>query len=68
MKFLRSAKWWDAALTRAIKTCAQAIGAELTIGTTAGSIDWRRTASVALVAAVYSIVTSFAGLPEVKEE
>lgn len=60
-------KWWKAAAVRAVKTIAQT--AVATIGTAAvlGAVDWRMVASAALLAGVLSLLTSVAGLPEVKE-
>ena len=60
-------KWAKAAGVRAIKTVAQtAIGV---IGSAAvmGAVDWRMVASAAVLAGVTSLLTSVAGLPEVKE-
>ena len=57
--------WWRASGIRAIKTAAQT-GVAL-IGTGAvgfTDLDWARIASVAGVAAVLSLLTSIAGLPE----
>ena len=62
-------QWWRAAGIRAIKTAAQT--AVALIGTGAvGFTDlaWARLASVAGVAAVLSLLTSNAGLPEVQPE
>lgn len=58
--------WAAAALTRAVKTAAQT--AVSLIGTGAvgfTDLDWMQIASVAGVAAVVSLLTSVAGLPEV---
>lgn len=58
--------WAAAALTRAVKTAAQT--AVSLIGTGAvgfTDLDWAQIASVAGVAAVVSLLTSVAGLPEV---
>lgn len=68
MKFFTQ-KWCKAALIRALKTFAQTMVA--TIGT--GSIgvfevNWLQALSVACVAALLSMLTSVAGLPEVEEE
>ena len=60
--------WIKAAAVRAIKTLAQT--AVATIGTTAvlSEVDWVLVASSAALAAILSILTSVAGLPEVKTE
>lgn len=61
-------KWALAALTRAIKTFAQT--AVSLIGTGAvgfTDLDWLQITSVAGVAAVVSLLTSVAGLPEVAD-
>ena len=59
--------WFKAALIRAIKTCAQT--AIATIGTAAvmGEVNWAMVGSASALAAVLSILTSLAGLPEVKD-
>lgn len=61
-------QWFKAALIRAIRTVAQT--AVATIGTTSviESVDWKIVISSALLAGILSILTSVAGLPEVKEE
>lgn len=67
MKKIFTKEWFHAALVRAIKTFAQT--AVATIGTAAalGSVDWLMVGSASLLAAVLSVLTSVAGLPEVKE-
>lgn len=59
--------WFKAAGIRAVKTVAQT--AVATIGTSAvfSQVDWRMVVSAALLAGVLSLLTSVAGLPEVKE-
>lgn len=61
-------KWFKAAGVRAIRTMAQTaigvIGSSLVIS----DIDWLMVASASVVAGVVSILTSVAGLPEVKED
>ena len=58
--------WIKAAAVRAIKTVAQT--AIATIGTSAvlSAVDWKIVASASAVAGILSILTSIAGLPEVK--
>lgn len=60
--------WGKAAAVRAVKTVCQT--AVATIGTTAvmSEVDWAMVASASLLAGVLSILTSIAGLPEVKAE
>lgn len=61
-------KWFKAAGVRAIKTVAQtAVGV---IGSSAiiSEVDWRVVVSASILAGVVSLLTSVAGLPEVKED
>lgn len=59
-------KWLNAAGIRAIKTVSQT--AVATIGTSAviGDVDWLMVGSASLLAGILSLLTSVAGLPEVK--
>ena len=61
-------KWFKAAGVRAVKTIAQtAVGV---IGSSAiiSEVDWRVVVSASILAGVVSLLTSVAGLPEVKED
>ena len=61
-------KWIKAAGVRAVKTMAQT--AVATIGTSAalGEVKWLLVLSTSALAGILSVLTSVAGLPEVKEE
>ena len=59
-------KWIKAAAVRACKTLAQAILGGITVGMALDEIDWVHLISVAAVAALISLLTSLAGLPEVE--
>lgn len=67
MKKVFTKEWWTAAGIRAIKTVAQT--AIATIGTSAvmSQVNWIAVASASALAGVLSLLTSLAGLPEVKE-
>lgn len=60
--------WLEAAAVRALKTLAQT--AIATIGTTAllTDVDWKIVLSASALAAILSILTSVAGLPEVDKK
>ncbi len=57
--------WLKAAVIRAVKTFAQTAASLVTVGAVISEIEWGVVFSSAFVAAMYSILTSVAGLPEV---
>ena len=61
-------EWLKAAGIRAIKTFAQTAVSMITIGAAVSELDWAYIASVSAVALIYSVLTSIAGIPEVKGE
>jgi len=63
-----SRRWWKAAAVRAIKTIAQAGIAAVGVAAVLQEVDWLYLASAAILAGILSLLTSVAGLPEVKED
>lgn len=61
-------EWFKKAGIRAVKTFAQSMASLMTVGAAINEINWRYIASVSVVSAIYSIVTSVAGIPEVESK
>ena len=59
-------KWIKAASIRAIKTIAQTAVATIGTSVAMGDVNWIMVGSASLLAGILSILTSVAGLPEVK--
>lgn len=58
--------WIKSAGIRALKTMAQTAVATMSTGAVLSEINWAVTLSASVLAGVLSLLTSIAGLPEVK--
>ena len=61
-------KWIKAAGIRAIKTMAQTAVAIISTSVIMSEVDWPMVLSASVLAGILSLLTSIAGLPELKEE
>ena len=66
MNKVKTLKWLKAAGVRAVKTFAQTAASLVTVGAVISDIDWLTVISASAVAFIYSVLTSLAGLPEIK--
>lgn len=60
-------EWAKAAGVRAVKTAAQSALGVIGASVAMGEVDWRLVGSAALLAAIVSVLTSVAGIPEVAD-
>ena len=60
--------WAKAAAIRSIKTIAQTAAAIISTAAILSEVDWVMVASASILAGLLSVLTSIAGLPEVKTE
>ena len=61
-------RWLKAASIRAIKTIAQTAVGIIGASAIISEVDWKVVLSASLLAGITSLLTSIAGLPEVKEK
>lgn len=59
-------KWFKAAAVRALKTMAQTAIATIGTSTALGGVDWMLVVSSSMLSGIFSMLTSLAGLPEIK--
>lgn len=67
MRRVFTVQWVKAAVIRAIKTFAQSAIALIPAAAMITAVDWKTVLGTAALAAVASLLTSIAGLPEVEE-
>lgn len=63
----KTKKWIKAAGVRAVKTVAQTMVALIPVGVTVTEVSWAAVIGTAALAGILSLLTSVAGLPEIKE-
>lgn len=61
-------KWLKAAGIRAIKTMAQSAISIIGVCTVMSEVNWKVVISATILSGILSLLTSLAGLPEVKED
>lgn len=64
----KTKKWLKAAGIRAVKTMAQTVVALIPAAATITQVDWLTVIGTAALAGITSVITSLAGLPELKED
>lgn len=62
------ALWLKASTIRAVKTMAQTAVATIGVSAVMSEVDWIYVANASVLAGILSVLTSVAGLPEIKEE
>lgn len=64
----KTKQWFKAAGVRALKTFAQTAAATIGVSATLGDVNWLGVLSASVLSALLSMLTSIAGLPELKNE
>ena len=67
MKQIFTKAWAKATAVRAIKTVAQSAVATIGVSAVMSDVNWIAVGSASLLAGILSVLSSFAGLPEVTE-
>ena len=62
----KTKKWLKCAVVRAVKTVCQTAVALIGTSAVMSEVDWLMIGSASLLAGIVSILTSIAGLPEIK--
>ena len=60
--------WWKKAGIRALKTFAQTAVSVIGVSASIGEVNWLMVGSSAALAAILSLLTSVAGIPEVSAD
>ena len=60
-------QWWKCAGIRAVRTVAQTAVATIGASAMLSAVNWLAVCSASILAGVLSLLTSVAGLPEVKD-
>jgi len=68
MKKIFTKEWLKAALVRAIKTVCQTAIASIGTAALMENVNWIAVASASILAGILSLLTSLAGIPEVKRD
>ena len=63
----KTKKWIKAAAIRAVRTLCQTAIASIGTAAVLGDVNWVMVASSSALAGILSVLTSLAGLPEVKD-
>ena len=60
--------WFKNAVTRAVKTMAQTAISTIGVSAVMSDVNWVMVGSASVLAGILSLLTSIAGIPEVKKE